>query len=75
MSGNELKITVLPDGRIKVETDAISPALHTTADALLRELFRLAGGSVEHKHKSGGVHTHGDAHEHSHEHGHAGHSH
>lgn len=67
MSGNELKITVLPDGRIKVETDSISPALHTTADAFLANIFTLAGGTVDRKHKPGG---HGHTHEHGHDHVH-----
>lgn len=75
MSGNELKITVLKDGRIKIETDAVSPALHTTADALLANIFKLAGGPVERKHKPGGSghsHSHG---EHTHDHGDHTHTH
>lgn len=72
MGGSELKITVLPDGRIKVETDAISPALHTTADAFLANLFKLAGGTVERKHKPGGSgHGHHHGHGHDHDHAHA----
>lgn len=75
MQGNELKVTILPDGRIKVETDAVSPALHTTADAFLGHVFRLAGGAVERKHRPGGTgHSHnGHDHDHGHNHTHGGH--
>jgi hypothetical protein len=67
---NGMKITVLRDGRIKVETDSFSPALHTTAEAFLNDVHRLLGGERTSESKRGGVHTHEDGTTHSHDEGH-----
>jgi hypothetical protein len=55
-----IKITILPDGTIKVSTDEISPDNHASAAAFLREMSRLAGGDTTIEAKHG--HTHEEAH-------------
>jgi hypothetical protein len=61
-----IKITILPDGTIKVSTDEISPDNHASAAAFLREMSKLAGGetTIEAKHS----HTHEQAHVHTDQH-------
>lgn len=44
---DRIKITVLDDGQIKIETPGISGANHCSADELLGEIERLAGGERE----------------------------
>jgi hypothetical protein len=51
-------ITVLEDGTIKSETDRVSQPNHMSAEAFLRDVGRLAGGTVEKKHKHGHTHHH-----------------
>jgi len=46
MHQDELKITILDDGRLRVETDTVSPANHLGADELLAFLSRLLGGET-----------------------------
>ncbi len=66
MSSDEIKITILADGTIKVETDGVGQANHLSADKLLATMARLAGGTTEtirkpqaHTHAHHGVsHTH-----------------
>jgi len=48
-----IKITVLPDGTIKVETGKISGASHLNATQFLAEMSKLAGGTVEIKSRKG----------------------
>lgn len=48
---DNIKITILDDGTIKVETDKISGPNHLNAEQFLREMSRLAGGTVEIKSK------------------------
>lgn len=69
---DELEITILPDGRIKIETSRFSPALHVSAERFLANVYKLAGGKLESKHKPGG---HGHTHSHGEGHTHAGHFH
>lgn len=70
MAQDKIRISVLKDGRIKVEVEgSISPALHTEADSLLDDLARYAGGSVE---TERGGHGHAHTHEHAHDHQHVG---
>lgn len=57
-----IKIEILGDGTIKVETDQVSPANHVNAEAFLREMARLAGGVTDIKAKHG--HLHGHVHKH-----------
>lgn len=73
---DEIEVTILPDGRIKLTTSRFSPALHVNAEQFLANVVKLAGGAVDRKHKPGGSgHTHGHSHEHGHGHAHGGHSH
>jgi hypothetical protein len=66
-----LRITVLPDGTIKTDTDKVSMPNHANAEAFLREMARLAGGRSTLTLK----HGHGHLHDHEHEHQHEGHGH
>lgn len=65
MAANEFDITILPDGRVKVETDDFGPAAHIQADKLLEFIKSKFGGEVvvEAKKKL----THGHIHSHAHE--------
>ncbi len=58
----------MPDGRIKIETDRFSPAIHTSAERFMAEIEKLMGGEAIHQHKPGGghTHTHSDGTVHSH---------
>ena len=64
-----IRITILPDGTLKSETDPISPANHQSAEAFMKDLTALTGGAVSrkarHAHTHAHTHAHGD-HEHSH---------
>lgn len=53
-----IKITVLSDGTIKIDTDPISGPNHVNAEGLIREMVKLAGGDAERKNKHGIAHTH-----------------
>lgn len=50
---DEIKIQILPDGTLKIETDRISGPNHTNAEGLIREMFRLAGGTGRRTLKTG----------------------
>jgi hypothetical protein len=66
MAADEIKITILEDGTIRIETDQVGQANHTSADKLLEQMARLAGGQTETVRKSN-THTHhhhGVAHSH-----------
>ncbi len=62
-----IKVTILQDGTIKVETDPISQANHLSAEQLLDAISRLSGGEVTKTKKHSRAHVHGER---SHEHGH-----
>lgn len=64
---DEWIVEVLEDGRIKITTGATSPAIHTTADKLLAEINRLAGGEVQRERRKG---VHGHTHEKGRDHAH-----
>ena len=68
MQEDKIEIEILEDGTIKITTDNISPANHLSADQFLREIERLAGGSVtKQKNRRAGQHVHRHAGvEHSH---------
>jgi hypothetical protein len=71
MKIDNLEITVLADGTIRTVTDPISNANHSSAEAFLKEMARLAGGETTRKrrHEHGShshTHTHGEEHDHSH---------
>lgn len=50
---DHMKVTVLEDGSIKVETNRISQANHSAAEGFLRFLREICGGAQERKHKQG----------------------
>lgn len=58
MTKDEITITVLDDGMIKIETDRISMPSHLSAEMFIRDMGRLTGGKVERKHKHGHVAHH-----------------
>lgn len=65
MQADELKITVLEDGRVKIETDKISGANHASAERAIAALAKLLGGSTKTIRKSGAhTHTHNSNHNH-----------
>lgn len=64
---DKIKITVLADGTIKLETDKVSAPNHSNAEGFLREVSKIAGGEVTRKNKQGHVHAHsheGEFHKH-----------
>lgn len=53
---NTMKLTILEDGELEIETDEISPTVHKNADEFLKFLGELMGGEVKttklpHQHK------------------------
>lgn len=68
MQSDQLKITVLEDGTIKVETDEVGQANHLSADKFLEAMSRLAGGDTEtiRKGRTHAHHHHGQGQAHSH---------
>ena len=50
---DQIKITILEDGTLKVETGKISGPNHLGAEQFLREMSRLCGGTVEIKARKG----------------------
>jgi hypothetical protein len=46
MQNDQFNITILPDGKLKVETDEISAANHLNASDFLRYLATLLGGDT-----------------------------
>lgn len=48
-----MKIQILPDGSIKVDSDKISGPNHMSAEAFMRELATAGGAKQERKHKHG----------------------
>jgi hypothetical protein len=73
-SKGQMEITILEDGRIKVETDDMSGPAHKTADEFLKMVARLAGGETTEA-KREGHHHHHHGHGHAHAHGHDHHKH
>ena len=50
---DSMKITILDDGSIKVETDKVSPQNHMTAEAFMRNIAKAGGAKQTRKHKKG----------------------
>lgn len=44
---DKIKVTILENGNLKLETDTVSEANHTNAENLLKEIERLSGGLKE----------------------------
>lgn len=61
MKTDALKISILPDGTIKMETDDVGQANHASADRFSAMMARLAGGATETTRKGAGQ-THGHVH-------------
>jgi hypothetical protein len=60
MNMDKLKITILQDGTIRVETDEVGQANHLSADKFLQAMARMAGGETTTERKGKGhVHQHG----------------
>ena len=74
MSIDKMTITILDDGRIKIDTDQVSMPNHASAEEFLRLMAELSGGTQERVRKAHG-HAHHHEHEHEHEHAHGGHAH
>jgi len=66
---DKIKVTILEDGTIKVDTDKISGPNHVNAEGFIREMFKLAGGSITRKLKHVAQHLLGHGHDH-HDHTH-----
>lgn len=64
---DKMRVTVLDDGRVKIETDNISMAARKSAKDMLSNIEQLLGGETIVEHKDGS-HHHID-------HGHDGHRH
>ncbi len=64
MRQDEIKIEILPDGRIKTITDKVGAANHHNAESFLKEMARLAGGGTSTTKRTGHGHTHHHDHEH-----------
>jgi hypothetical protein len=54
---DQIKIEILEDGQISIETDKISGKNHASADEFLAEIEKLAGGPIL-KQKKKGIHRH-----------------
>ncbi len=66
---NEIRMKILADGTVSVNTDAFEEEVHQQAEELINETFELLGGErnvVEKKDKHGHTHTHHHGHTHSH---------
>jgi hypothetical protein len=59
---DKVKIEILDDGSIKMTTDKVSAANHLSAEGIIREIAKLAGGEVTRKAREGYQ-------QHSHDHG------
>jgi len=68
LPANSLAVTILTDGRIKVETGSFAGAAHTSADKFLQVLLQELGVTVEQRESIGHVHGHEHGHDHSHDH-------
>ena len=66
---DEFTIEIMPGGVIKITTDPISSANHTSAENLIKDLERELGGATvinrngKHRH----THTHNHVHQHAHD--------
>ncbi len=55
---SEIKIKILDDGTVRIDTDTIDPALHVSADKFLAEVEDLLGGEVTIEQKKKHAHQH-----------------
>ena len=61
-----IRVKILDEGSLKIETDKVSGANHTNAEGLLREMTKAMGGDIERVRKGSGNHTHDGMHYHEH---------
>jgi len=67
MNKDEMRITVLEDGSLKIEVDRISAPNHLSAESFLHDTIKLCGGPHKQTRKQGHAHHghgHGQAHQH-----------
>lgn len=64
----EIRIKVLDDGKISVETDDLSGENHVSADQLMKMFDQMLGMPIEVKKKDKGLHHHHHGHSHQHHH-------
>jgi hypothetical protein len=60
-----MTITILDDGRVRIETEGVSAANHVNAEDLLDELEKALGGASS-RTKRRDKHSHQHAHTHTH---------
>jgi len=63
---DNIEITILPDGTLKIETDKVSMPNHKNAEELLQWFARMTGGEskrVRKPHAHANVHQHEEAHQ------------
>jgi hypothetical protein len=65
---DRIRVQVLADGRVKIITDEISAANHTSADKLLKSIESELGGETTTERRKGARLTEAE-HEHFHKHG------
>ena len=70
MAQDNIQIEILPDGTIKVTTDAVSMPNHASAEEFLRLMSEMAGSPQKRVRKGSGKHHH-----HKQDHLHQGHGH
>jgi hypothetical protein len=61
---DKMRVTILDDGSLKIETDKVSSANHTNAEGFIREMVRMMGGKQSVKNKVMHGHVHDEQHEH-----------
>jgi hypothetical protein len=66
MNSDVLNLEILEDGTIKTTSDAVSAPNHASAEAFLKLVGRLAGGTVKRERRRDAMHHHHE-HEHVHE--------
>jgi hypothetical protein len=62
LAQNSLAVTILPDGRLRIDTGSFAGAAHASADAFMRTLLAELGVTVEERTSLG--HVHHQSHEH-----------
>jgi len=65
---NDIEVTILPDGSVRVVTGKFDGAAHMSADAFVLWVQRELGG--ESRVQRGHHHHHGHEHDHDHDHEH-----
>ena len=65
---DEFTIEVMPGGVVKITTNPISAANHTSAENLIRDLEKELGGETQINRNSGRRHVHTHNHQHIHAH-------